>query len=221
MSDFFHPEADEWRKAALRVMLTCPQHLFLILTKRPERIGNNPPQSADWPFPNVWLGASVEDADHLWRVEKLLNTPATKRFLSLEPLLGPIDLRRFIPNRDEDGQCTVCGQWFEDPHELTHECPPAYRQIHWVIVGGESGPGARPMQREWLDSVIWKCRAANVPCFVKQLGAAFSDAKNGIAGRHLKFDGDVIDMVSRRLKSRKGSDISEWPPELRIQEFPL
>lgn len=169
MSDFFHPEADAWRKAALRVMYECPQHLFLIPTKRPERIGNNPPQSAAWPFPNVWLGASVEDADHLWRVEKLLNTPATKRFLSLEPLLGPIDCEPFLdPFRGCDRitkQCIKDGLLNRDQADSLKQ--PA---ISWVIVGGESGPGARPMHPDWVRKIRDQCQAAGVPFFFKQWG---------------------------------------------------
>ncbi len=119
-------------------MEACPQHTFQILTKRSERLrelGSRLP----WPS-NVWMGVSVEDARVIHRITDLAAVPAQVRFLSCEPLIGPLD------NLPLDG-------------------------IHWVIVGGESGPAARPMQREWVYSIHRQCDCNNVPFFLNS-GAA-------------------------------------------------
>lgn len=174
MSDFFHEGADEWRDTAWHTMYNTPQHLYLILTKRPERILDCLPYSGEearkWPLPNVYLGTSVEDADHLWRVEKLVETPAAKRFLSLEPLLGEVDLSPWLPLKDSGGRCTVCGM----PHggKEVHACHPVPRRkiVDWVIVGGESGPRARPMHPDWVRKIRDQCQAARVLFFFKQWG---------------------------------------------------
>lgn len=173
MSDLFHENLDtQARDQIFAVMEACPQHTFQILTKRadlmqkemgyrrkwrsmgaPEPYNTLPLPRPEFPLPNVWLGVSVEDqqrADE--RIPLLLQTPAAIRFLSVEPMLGPVDLKlcdhaRFL----EYGKC-------EKPH------------IHWVIVGGESGPGARPMAPEWARSIRDQCIAAGVPFFFKQWG---------------------------------------------------
>lgn len=165
-----------------------------------------------WPLPNVWLGASVEDqqrADE--RIPDLLQTPAAIRFVSAEPLLGPIAFKRRQLGQgadcdecqirdvriDEDGCCLGCGS------------DAMFYGLDWVIVGGESGPGARPMNVEWAESIVQQCRAENVPCFVKQLGAnPFYPYSDGTPFSDLD------------LKSRKGSDMAEWPESLRVREFP-
>ena len=118
-------------------MAEASQHTFQILTKRPERVaevGNELP----WPA-NVWMGTSVENLDYVWRVKALREVPAKVRFLSVEPLLGPIPR---LP----------------------------LRGIHWVIVGGESGPGARPMDADWVRQIRDRCLSLNVPFFFKQWG---------------------------------------------------
>jgi protein gp37 len=177
LSDLFHdgvPDAVIDRVFA--VMALSPQHTFQLLTKRPERmlgyldkaigriadavqplrtdneaVGPLPhimPGAAWWPLPNVWLGVSVEDqaaADA--RIPLLLATPAAKRFLSCEPLLGPVTLD-YVP---------VFG-------------PDRERLLHWVIAGGESGPGARPMHPGWVRQLRDQCAAAGVPFFFKQWG---------------------------------------------------
>jgi protein gp37 len=119
------------------VMLACPQHTFQILTKRPQ-IAAQFADALRWPD-NVWLGTSVEDARVLDRIKDLRRVPAAIRFLSVEPLLGP------IPRLPLTG-------------------------IDWVIVGGESGPGARPMEREWVRQIRDRCVTQGVPFFFKQWG---------------------------------------------------
>lgn len=138
MSDLFHADVPiDFIQRVFSVMERCPQHTFQALTKRSERLRELAP-SLNWPR-NVWMGVSVENAQTLQRIHDLQQTPAAVRFLSVEPLIGPID------------QLPLKG-------------------IHWVIVGGESGPGARPMKREWVEAILHQCRAAGVPFFFKQWG---------------------------------------------------
>jgi protein gp37 len=141
MSDLFHPDVpDEFVHAVFNVMRECPRHTFQVLTKRSERLAQLGPQ-LPWPS-NVWMGVSVEDVRVVQRVEHLKAVPAAVRFLSLEPLIGPLD------------DLALAG-------------------LHWVIVGGESGPGARPMKASWVKSIRRQCRAAAVPFFFKQWGGVF------------------------------------------------
>lgn len=138
MSDLFHQDVPlEFISQVFSIMERCPQHTFQILTKRSERVTEIANHLA-WP-PNVWMGVSVEDRRVLHRVDDLRMVPAAVRFLSVEPLIGP------IPKLPLQG-------------------------IHWVIVGGESGPDARPMQPEWVETIFQQCSDANVPFFFKQWG---------------------------------------------------
>ena len=149
-----------------------------------------------WPLHNVWLGTSCEDqtrADE--RIPHLLKCPAAVRFLSLEPLLGPINITRIA-----------------EEHGLAS---PGVDALDWVIAGGESGPGARPCSMEWIRSIVSQCKAAGVACFVKQLGSdpfydRFGPDHEGTAPR----------FHHPTLKDRKGGDPSEWPEDLRVREFP-
>jgi protein gp37 len=138
MSDLFHEDVpEEFIGRVFETMAACPQHTFQVLTKRSRRLkamGDRLP----WPK-NVWMGVSVEDARVLSRIDDLRHVPAAVRFLSCEPLLGPMD------DLDLEG-------------------------IAWVIVGGESGPGARPMRQEWVESILKQCRRAKVAFFFKQWG---------------------------------------------------
>ncbi len=146
MGDMFHRLVPyDFVAESFSVMTKTSQHQFQLLTKRSLRLQR---LSCDLPWPqNVWAGVTVETADYLERVDHLRQTPAAVKFLSLEPLLGPID------NLD-----------------LT--------DIDWVIVGGESGPGARPMLREWVINIRDQCLAADVPFFFKQWGGV-NKKKNG------------------------------------------
>lgn len=137
MSDLLHPDVpEEFIRRVFRTMEKAHWHQFQILTKRPERL--DALNSFDWPA-NVWMGVSVENEDYIWRIEHLRAVPAAVRFLSLEPLLGPL---RALP---------LAG-------------------IHWVIVGGESGPRARPMDPEWVRQIRSRCLERGVPFFFKQWG---------------------------------------------------
>jgi protein gp37 len=138
MSDLFHERVpDNFIEAVFEVMRHTPWHTYQILTKRSRRLRNIAPK-LDWP-PNVWMGVSVENAKYRFRVDHLREVQAAIRFLSAEPLLGPLD--------DVD---------------LTG--------IHWVIAGGESGPGARPMDISWGRDLRDQCLQAQVKFFFKQWG---------------------------------------------------
>jgi protein gp37 len=169
MSDLFHENVpDEWIDRVFHIMALCPEHTFQVLTKRPDRMLEyltNPVIQQVYPglpLSNVWLGVSVENqaaADA--RIPLLLQTPAAVRFLSIEPLLGPVDLQKYLYP-------------LPTARDLRHDLPPDYsvkpKPLHWVIVGGESGPGARPMHPDWARSLRDQCQAAGVPFFFKQWG---------------------------------------------------
>ncbi len=167
MSDLFHSDVpDEFIACVFVMMAMTPQHAYQLLTKRHGRMRSllsSPefqvlclaaaatrgwdPEGVPWPLPNVWLGVSVEDQK--WadvRIPALLKTPAAVRFISAEPLLGPVDLT-----------------WLRGIDALDHG-------LSWVIAGGESGPGARPCDLRWLRALAWQCERAEVPFFCKQLG---------------------------------------------------
>jgi len=149
MSDLFQEAVPaDFIRRVFDTMVACPQHTFQILTKRGERLRELGP-SLPWPA-NVWMGVSVEDARVVARIADLTAVPAKVRFLSCEPLIGPLE---GLPLRD----------------------------IHWVIVGGESGPGARPMLSEWVESIHRQCQRRGVAFFFKQWGGVRKD----ISGRQL------------------------------------
>ena len=149
MSDLFHDDIPlAYIQRVFATMRDCPRHTFQVLTKRSERLAKLAPH-LPWPE-NVWMGVSVEDARVLHRVADLQSVQAKVRFLSLEPLIGPLE------SLPLDG-------------------------IHWVIVGGESGPQARPMRKEWVKDILRQCRAAKVPFFFKQWGGTRKD----LTGREL------------------------------------
>lgn len=157
----------------------------------------------DWPLPNVWLGVSCEDQERAnERIPELLQTPAAVRFISAEPLIGRINLHR-IANPDGSGHASAIQGHHDDNRYEFDE------QLDWVIVGGESGPGARPCDVAWIRSIVQQCQSVGVAAFVKQLGAM------PIAGRSPHPDDMFI-----RLKSRKGGDPTEWTEDLRVREFP-
>ena len=187
MSDMFHERVgNDWLAQIFQVMKDTPQHTYQILTKRPDRM-------LDWmrgrsPLPNVWLGVTVENqkaADN--RIPLLLKTPAAIRWLSVEPLLEKVTLTfsNYVDNWNDKND-------------------PGCADIDWVVVGGESGAGARECRVEWIESVVSQCQSAKVPVFVKQLGA------NAIAP-----DGSRL-----KLGDRKGGNIEEFPANLQIRQFP-
>lgn len=171
-SDFFIKDADEWRDEAWQIIRDTP-HIYQILTKEPERIGECLP--SDWGddgYENVWLGTSVENGDYLWRVKELLKHPAKIHWLSLEPLLSAIDLHGYIPSfsfhrGDNPNGKTISAMQELVKAVLDHR---GIKTIDWVVAGGESGPKARPMHPDWARFVRDQCNAAGVPFFFKQWG---------------------------------------------------
>lgn len=184
-----------------------------------------------WPLPNLWLGVTVEDqqrADE--RIPELLATPAAVRFLSCEPLLEPVDIRRWTALGIECSQCEWRGseadateRHFEDagPDDEEFACPscgapcghrPINERLDWTIIGGESGPRARPFDLAWARSIVAQCRAAGVAPFVKQLGS------NAI---YSPTDGAREESSAPwPTKDNAGADPAEWPADLRVREFP-
>jgi len=306
MSDLFHPGVPfEYIAAVFGVMAAAPQHVFQVLTKRPDRaaeflawvvkqdaatlgrvnlrrafpepmtpgrleccmqallhearhhpLGISGPLHRDraadpagpWPLPNVWLGVSVEDqttADE--RIPHLLQCPASVRWVSYEPALGPVDFERWII---EPMYCAACGSeqivYDTNPHGLavTHTCimgagqtgePGAERcvdcgsldvvmpgALDWVVIGGESGPHARPFDVAWARSTIAQCRAAGLACFVKQMGARprVAEASRLAALWAAMPGGRVDDCGGIHLRDRAGADPAEWPEDLRVREWP-
>jgi protein gp37 len=167
-----------------------------------------------WPLPNVWLGVSVEDqatADE--RIPLLLQTPAAVRFVSYEPALGPVDFRSLRCGPSRDAWLDALGGMRGAAHSLKDG-----RGLDWIIVGGESGPGARPFDVVWARAVVGQCKDAGVACFVKQLGAVPFD---GAFCGHGPADAAHLDNgCIWRLSNRMGVDPLEWPKDLRVREFP-
>jgi protein gp37 len=223
MGDLFHDAMPtELIDRVFAIMALCPRHTFQVLTKRPDRMrdymadaeariqgrlrcvdrfiatGGEHGRGLDaWPLPNVWLGTSVEDqatADS--RIPPLLDTPAALRFISAEPLLGPVDLEPWLnwpdnmsmlPPRDDedfgcigcDSYCSKCPQtkavYVDDTGPKGQDGCPEWvlcerQTLDWVICGGESGPGARPMHPDWARSLRDQCAAAGIPFHFKQWG---------------------------------------------------
>jgi protein gp37 len=199
MSDLFHARVP--RAFIAQVWLTMartPQHEYQILTKRPARMVSVVGRPGDgglrlldallsepdaltlyeavWPLPNVWLGTSIESDDYASRVDDLRQTDAEVRFVSAEPLLGP------VPSLDLHG-------------------------IDWLIIGGESGKGARPLELAWVSDLIERARDAKTAVFVKQLGSVWA--------RDTSWSGLRVSSFSS-----KGGDPDYWPADLRIREYP-
>jgi len=253
MSDLFHEALpDSAIDRIFAVMMTAHWHTFQVLTKRAERMHAYFQQVLaekdmqrwinaagdlgievtveDFPLPNVWLLVSVEDqqrADE--RIPLLLDTPAVVRGISAEPLLGPINL---------------------GVHAVDPTVPMEYGQqfhgnrigpggLDWVVVGGESGPGARPCDLAWVRAIVAQCIRTHTPVFVKQLGAWIAGEwpeTNGrvVVDRWLLADGSVWvpgvigehnyrrpeGAVAFRLFDAKGGNPAEWPTDLRVRQWP-
>jgi protein gp37 len=181
MSDFFHAEIPlEFQARAYSVMRRCPQHSFQILTKRPDVMAMEEAACGLPKLENVWYGITAENQE--WYDKRLfplvqVRTITPVLFLSLEPLLGPINLGLFgtMP-KDVTGGPYLQG----------------YNIVQWVIIGCESGPNRRPMELEWAIDLVYQCREAQVPVFVKQIS----------------------------INGKVSHNPTEWPEELRVREYP-
>lgn len=244
MSDLFHEDLPlEFIDKVFAVMALAKQHTFQVLTKRPARMlewfkrdrrrssiseciaelyVDHPELAARWPFDlqravdvsrawppaNVWLGVSVEDqARAEERIPLLLKTLAAVRWISAEPLLGPLDLRQYLDGEEENG--IVLGR----PMGTCIGWTPA---LDWVVVGGESGLGARDFDVDWARRILAQCKDAAVPCFIKQLGATPYVAEQSYGGSRTM----TIGRKGLILRDRKGGVPAEWPTDIRVRQFP-
>lgn len=217
MSDLFHEKlSDRDIDRVFAVMALAPQHTFQILTKRAERMaayltGSPVLRLNDlapyWPLPNVWLGVSAEDQETFEkRWAWLRKTPAAVRWISFEPLLGPIDMQ---------------SEMWEDLGTFVWP--------DWAVIGGESGQGARPFDIQWAVSLLDQCEELGVKKFMKQLGArpidsgyqagifAPEDRRSLAAAAALGQDHVGFNLLV--LKDQKGGDMAEWPEALRVREM--
>ena len=185
--DLFHPDVSPLAIVlTLRMMDDCPQHTFLVLTKRPEVALEHFTKNSMFvnrPLPkNLWMGVTAENQEQAdKRIPILLEIPAAVRFVSVEPMLGPVDLQGvwnspewFCPACDREvGAASVR---YDETHDIcgspVGSAPP---QIDWVICGGETGPGARPMHPDWTRSLRDQCQTAGVSFFFKQFGEWVED----------------------------------------------
>ncbi len=201
---------DDVRRRLFNLIQQTPNLDWLLLTKRPENILKMWP-AIGWPdagvpgtlgrrlhFDNVWIGTSVEDQETAdARIPHLLKVPAKVRFLSMEPLLHGVDIRKYLTWQiDVDPEAS--GKFIR---ELTG--------INWAIIGGESGSNARPFHIDWCRSIVKQCQAANVPVFVKQMGARPVEEPPPFRG-----------IMPLQLIDPKGGNPDEWPEDLRIRELP-
>jgi protein gp37 len=246
MSDLFHKDIpDEYIARVWAVMARTPQHTYQILTKRhgrmrsligdltdggqrlleaaPDEETAQALYDAVWPLPNAWLGVSVEDQKRAdLRIPALIDTAAAVRFLSCEPLLGPVDLTAWMPAGHASWHCQGpdCRRFYTGP--LQQHCPDCGREGHWtgshtgngrpngqpigwVIAGGESGHGARPMSPDWARSLRDQCEAADVPFLFKQWGEYQPTGWKVIGARQkgCVHVGDPIDDLGHRWEMRR------------------
>lgn len=235
MGDLFHEAVpDTFIDRVFAVMSLCPQHMFVVLTKRPERmqeyvahrdrknliearwplLGESDKDLRWWPLPNVILGVSVEDqptADQRLPVLVCIGEQGWRTLTSIEPLLAPIDISPWLYSGYTE--------------------PPQTDRIGWILIGGESGPHARPCDVAWIRAIVRQCRRAGCACFVKQLGAypRVEPARLrrwewgeeiGQPDSEKRFTQDGPLYWRLHLKNRKGGDPSELPKDLRTREWP-
>ncbi len=240
LSDLFHEDIpDAFIDQVMRVMANTKRHTYQILTKRPERMKaylsgwwNRCYQSFETeeyipvqPLHNIWFGVSIENqatADE--RIPLLLQTPAAVRFVSAEPLLGPVDFQQV-----NNSVCLAEGQDFIDAlRGFAWTCSgPDYVDtcgvgagIDWVIVGGESGPGARPCDVAWIRSIKEQCKAAGVPVFIKQIGKYHycvcpqcGRSCGNVLGGFVDECGPAhVELIEgmKKVRDGKGGDWNEW-----------
>jgi len=242
MSDLFHESFSfEYIAQCFAVMAKAYWHTYQVLTKRTERAiefmkyaaGGNHVWSRSqmlsfptweislalhggrdirWPLPNVWFGTSIStQADADANLPLLFQIPAAIRYVSAEPLIELVDFDRY-GWLDPRSTCIACEIAYASGAGDDHGRKHTHDGIDWLIVGGESGPGARPCNVEWIRSIIAQCKAADVPVFVKQLGRQpIIDVRD---------DRTISGWRKRALADRKGGDIEEWPEDLRVRQFP-
>lgn len=251
MGDLFHKSVPfEFIDKVMSVIALCPQHTFQVLTKRPERMleyidglsqdsqyrGNILNFDAiqvgqRWPLKNLWLGVTAENQEQAdKRIPILLQIPAAVRFVSIEPMLGAVDIERYVSLREKCFGKKGCGfigiskEFVNPKKDGAYRCPKCKKNhsflildsVDWVIVGGESGPGARYCSVDNIRGVVNQCQAANVPVFVKQIHMW----QNPI-NRSLLFE--TVSEAKLRIgehvpKRVLVKDINLFPKDLQIRE---
>lgn len=244
MSDLFHEslpdEVIEQTFAVMALALVLGLgHRFQVLTKRPQRamrLLNRPAMPAiltcamrelrpglpgensapTWPLPNVWLGVSIEDQHAAnARVMLLLQTLAALRWVSVEPMLGPVDLQcirdSVLDEREGIAYYDALRGVAHDPNgkRWAGEGP----KLDWVVAGGESGAKARETSIASMRAIVGQCRRAGTPLFCKQLGA-------NVLGADSQETAQPADSARVKLADKKGGDPAEWPADLRVREYP-
>lgn len=206
--DYIGPEQDivtmhRDRIRLMHVIKDTPHLDWLLLTKRPENVLKMWPQHLPSiaNFSNVWVGCTVENQEMAEkRLPHLLSIPASVRFVSYEPALGPVDFTNVqVLRGDPEAYLNALTGHVTGPDDvLPHH-------LDWVIVGGESGSDARPFNPAWADWTVTACHKAGVPVFVKQMGRNPTLREGSGWGK---------------ITARKGDNLAEWPAQLRVQEFP-
>lgn len=248
MSDLFHEGvSNEQIAAVFGVMAACPQHTFQLLTKREKRMHDwfawvasqgVPPDHVistcaanytdvdqlvwPWPLPNVHLGVSVENQEYAdKRIPALMQCPASVRWVSYEPALGPVDFSPWV-TRTESCQFVAFSREARDAYGPDGLRTLTRRGLDWIVCGGESGSGARPFDLTWARHVIEVTRGTGTAAFVKQLGARPWDSAIPVIVAVNGADGSMRATTSNtlRLRDRKGEDMAEWPSDLRVREWP-
>ena len=236
MTDIFHPDVPfEMLVELFLVLDECGNLIIQSLTKRPGRMAYfaNHVLGGKWPA-NVWAGTSVESQKYAPRLDVLARVPAKVRFVSYEPALGPVDF----------------GPWLECPHLCLDECGwdnlereyhsvacATDAQLHWVIYGGESGPGARPMDPVWARSIRDQCIAAGTPQFFKQWGewipfgqlevgpqmATFNQMSLRETGERIYLDGEYIVRLGKKAAGAvlDGREWRELPTSVAVESFSI
>lgn len=211
MTDIFHHLVSDERLDQCFEVWEMLSHIHVqVLTKRVDRMASYLGKRWKDRVPShIWIGASVENQDYTWRIEKLLNTPAAVRYLSCEPLLGPIDfdaVKMGCAHRPLYCACSV-------------ECD--HPKINWVLVGGESGRSARHCNIRWIEGIRDQCLNARVPVFVKQLGSKpILTEVYPLPDEQIGDDGTGHWWTLGFIKDSKGGKMDEWTEDLRIRQFP-
>lgn len=200
MGDLFHEDVSyTFMNDVIARISACKQHQFLILTKRPDRMLEWMTEKIavlyeKWPPPNLWLGVTAENQEQAdKRIPILLQIPAAKRFVSMEPMLGPVDLFDMSDGvLDGIGVIKSGGMTASTPDSPPEGYDNSYSGLDWAIFGAESGPKRRECKIEWVRDALGQCQAAGVPAFIKQL----------------------------HINGKLSKNMAEWPEDLRVREHP-
>lgn len=220
---------DDWILDVLTVIASNPHHHFQVLTKRAERMrdfmirkdllediyanwsgfSGSPREVWSWPLHNLWLGVSVEDQRRVReRIPELLDTPAAVRWISAEPLLGPLDLTNVTGGTSDSAvlaRDTLTGNFWRPGKGIVSRDTDG-RRLDWVVAGGESGRGARPMHPDWARSLRDQCATAGVPFFFKQWGEwCPATADYGVSGHCMPETGDKFTWIGWDGKTKNPS----------------